>query len=78
MILIQELETKVAEEINKELGAETIRTTMKGDSELICEAIFHPSCMLVMSAETDSKTMILRNGKAFILDVDKFYKIDKV
>ena len=78
MLRIIELEKEAAEEINKELGAETIRTSLKGDNETICEALLHPSCMVVLSAETDSKTMILRNGKAFLLDSDRFYRLDKL
>lgn len=78
MLRILELEMKAAEEINKELGAETIRTSLKGDEDTICEVLLHPSCMVVLSAETDSKTMILRNGKAFLLESDKFYRIDKM
>lgn len=78
MIRIIELESKAAEEINKELGAETIRTSLEGDNETICEALLHPSCMVVLSAETDSNTLILRNGKGFLLDSDKFYRLDKI
>ena len=78
MLRIIELESKAAEEINKELGADTIRTNLKGDNSVICEALLHPSCMVVLSAETDSKSMILRNGKAFLLDCDRFYRIDKL
>ena len=78
MLRILELEKKAAEEINKELGAETIRTSLKGDDSTICEVLLHPSCMVVLSAETNSKTMILRNGKAFLLDSVRFYRIDKL
>lgn len=80
MIIINELETEAAEEINKELGAETIRIhpNFKEDTDTITEVLLHPSCMLVLSAETDSKTMILRNGKAFLLDSDRFYRIQKL
>ena len=78
MIRILELEKEVAEEINKELGAETIRTSLNGDNDTICEVLLHPSCMIVLSAETDAKTMILRNGKAFLLDSDRFYMIHKL
>ena len=77
MLRIIELEKEAAEEINKELGAETIRTNLKGDNDTICEVLLHPSCMVVLSAETDSKTMILRNGKAFLLESGRFYRIDK-
>ena len=77
MLRIIELEKKAAEEINNELGADTIRTNLKGDNETICEVHIHPSCMVVMSAETDSKTMILRNGKAYLLDSGRFYRLDK-
>ena len=77
MIRIIELEKEVAEKINKELGAETIRTNLKGDDNTICEVLLHPSCMVVLSAETDSKTMILRGGKAFLLDSGCFYRLDK-
>ena len=77
MLRIIELESKVAEEINKELGADTVRTNLKGDDGIICEVHIHPSCMVVMSAATDAKTMILRNGKAFLLDSGCFYRLDK-
>ena len=78
MLRIIELESKTAEEINKELGAETVRTSLKGDNDTICEALLHPSCMVVLSGERASKTMILRNGKAYILESDRFYSIDKI
>lgn len=78
MLRIINLETQAAEEINKELGAKTIRTSLKGDNDTICEALLHPSCMVVLSADTHSKTMILRGGKAFLLESDRFYRIDKL
>lgn len=78
MLRIIELERQAAEEINKELGADTIRTSLMGDKDTITEALLHPSCMVVFSAETDSKIMIFRSGKAFLLESDRFYRIGKL
>lgn len=78
MLIINDLEHKAAEEINNELGADTLRTGQYSYNGIICEAVLHPSVMVVISAETDSKTMIIRNGKAYLLDSDRFYVLRKI
>lgn len=78
MIVIFNIEQSTVNAINNELGIDTISSCPYCYEDIIPEATFHSSCMLVLSAETDSKTMIIRNGKAFLLDNNKFYYIERV
>ena len=78
MLIIYKLDRKAAEEMKRDLGLNSILTSPYSFDGIFSEAVLHSSCIVVLNAEEDSKTMILRNGKAFLLDSDRFYKIVKV